>query len=130
MKKFTKKAVVALAPALAVSMLAPAVAVSNVASAAEGENTDVTAKVLYSIESLAVKTNEGAKIYVQEVKADGKAKGEAELYKKTELLEADAGSFGSDVPIIDISEYTKKGANLQVYSNKDAANKISITLNK
>ena len=128
MKKFTKKAVVALAPALAVSMLAPAVAVSNVASAAG--NADVEAKVFYSIESLAVKTNDGAKIYVQEVKADGKAKGEAELYKKAELSTVNTDDFGNDVPIIDISEYTKKGASLQVYSNKDAANKISITLNK
>lgn len=129
MKKFTKKAVVALAPALAVSMLAPAVAVSNVASAAEGDNTDVKAQVIYSQETLGVSATAGTKIYVQEVKADGKAKGEAELYKTAELEGVHTDALG-DGKKIDISEYTKKGANLQVYSNKDAANKISITLNK
>ena len=130
MKKYTKKAVAALAPVLAVSMLAPTVAVSNVASAAEGDSTDVTAQVLYSVESLAVKTDAGKKIYVQEVKADGKAKGEAELYKKTELSTVDDSDLGSGTSVIDISEYTKKGANLQVYSDKDTANKVSVTLNK
>lgn len=119
MKKYTKKAVTALAPVLAVSMLAPTVAVSNVASAAEAESTDVTAQVLYTDEALSVKTAAGKKVYVQEVKADGKAKGEAELYKKAD----------SDLQI-DISEYTKKGANLQVYSEKDTTNKVSVTLNK